>query len=844
MLRPIGQGGMGLVYLAERDDRQFEKEVAVKLLPVGLGTDVARERFLAERRILAGLDHPGIARLLDAGITDDGTPYFVMEYVEGEPIDQYCERRSLRIPDRIRLFLQICDAVEHAHQNLVVHRDLKPANVLVTDEGQVKLLDFGIAKVVDPGAAGEATALTELAGRPMTPAYASPEQVRGEPVTTATDVYALGVLLYQILTGQAPYEVRGLSPTELERLICTHDPPAPSDAVRQAPAPPEPAEAPSLSAAQRARQLRGDLDTIVLKALRKEPEHRYRSVAALADDLVRNRSGKPVAARAATWRYRAGKFVSRRPAVVVALVAIPLAMGTYVVTLTGYAGRLEDERDRAQSEAAKAESLSGFLMGLFEANDPDLAAGDVPTGLDLLSRGEDRAAALDGQPAIQGQMLDVIGQMYMKLGRYDRAELLFRQALMLRRGLHAEPHSDLAGTLNRLGDVLRITARLDEAEPLLMEAVEVAHLAGDRPMEANSHNDLGHVYYDRNHFTAAEAAHRRALGLRREALGDRHHRTGVSVHNIALALEAQERLTEAEPLYQEALAIQREALGPDHSAVTLTLTTLGRLYGSLGDFDRAETLLREAVETNRRRLGPTHPRIALDLNDLAAVLSKRGDPAAAEAPFREALAIREAALHDDHPLVAISLNNLAHVLTQQDAYVEAMPLNRRALAIARSRWGREHVNTAIFTHNLATTLERLGMAVEAERHFREAIEILEEVLAEGHPLRSRPLTALGSLLNDQGRPDDAEPLLRTALELRTRAADEAGVAETATYLASTLEALAVPFQDRGDYDRAVAYLREALDLRVRAGGEDDPVVAITRMRLEEVLARMPTPLEP
>lgn len=790
LLRLIGQGGMGVVYLAQRDDRQFEKEVAVKLLPVGLRDDVARARFLSERRILAGLDHPGIARLLDAGITDDGTPFFVMEYVEGEPIDRYCERRNLRIADRIRLFLQVCEAVEHAHQSLVVHRDLKPANVLVTGEGRVKLLDFGIAKALDAGAPGDAAILTELVGRPMTPAYASPEQVRGESISTAADVYALGVLLYQLLTGHVPYDVRGLSPTELERLICTRDPVAPSDAVRGTGLPDAASVAPSGATSRRVRQLRGDLDTIVLKTLRKEPDHRYRSVAALAEDLVRHRDGQPVNARAATWRYRARKFVRRRPAVVAALVASVLAVGTYVVTVTGYANRLEAERDRAQAEMSKARALSGFLMGLFEANDPNVAAGTVPTGLDLLERGEERAAALDGQPVIQGEMLDVIGQMYLKLGRYDRAEPLLRQALMIRRGLHAEPHRDLAGNLDRLGDLLRITNQLDEAEPLLLEAVEVARLAGDRELEADSHNDVGLMLYDRGDFTGAEAAHRRALALRREVLGERHHRTGISVHNIALALEAQERFTDAERLYQEALTITRAALGPEHSAVTLTLTTLGRLYGTMGEFERAEPLLREALETNRRRLGDKHPRIALDLNDLAAVLSRRGDHAGAEAPFREALAIREAALGADHPDVGISLNNLAHVVGRQDRYSDALPLNRRALEIARDRWGPNQVNTAVFTHNLALTLERVGMAAEAELHFREAIDMMGRILPEGHTLPSRPLVALARMLSEQGRAREAEPLLRTALELRTGANnDPEGVGEVETLLALTRKQL-------------------------------------------------------
>jgi len=356
LLRRIGQGGMGTVYLAERDDDQFEKRVAVKVLPLGLGSDATRRRFLAERRILARLEHPGIARLLDAGVAADGTPYFVMEYVEGVPIDRYCEEHECGIEARIELFLQVCEAVEYAHTHRVVHRDLKPANILVTPGGRVKLLDFGIAKALDEHAVGEATTLTRLSGRPMTPAYASPEQLRGEAVTAATDVYALGVLLYQLLTGQPPYEVRGLSPEELERRITTREPTLPSVALRRA-AEGEAVDAVPFDARRGAWRLRGDLDTIVLMALRKEPERRYPSAAALADDLVRHRKGRPVAARPDSLTYRTGRLLRRRSAAA-ALAALLLAGGGYAVL-----GSSPTDPVPAASEAALQRSIAVLPFG-------------------------------------------------------------------------------------------------------------------------------------------------------------------------------------------------------------------------------------------------------------------------------------------------------------------------------------------------------------------------------------------------------------------------------------------------------------------------------------------------
>jgi eukaryotic-like serine/threonine-protein kinase len=557
-------------------------------------------------------------------------------------------------------------------------------------------------------------------------------------------------------------------------------------------------------------------------ALRKEPERRYRSVAALADDLLRHREGRPVAARPNRWGYRAGKFVRRRPGWAAAGMGVLLAAGLYLGTLQAHTERLERERNRAEVEATKAESVSSFLMRLFEASDPDRAAGEAPTALDLLEHGETRIAELNDQPAIQGQMLDLIAQMYMKLGRYEAAEPLFRRALEIRRVLHPHPHADVAGTLDRLGDVLRIMGKLDEAEPLLLEAAEIARLAHHPELEADSHNDVGLLLHARGDYAGAEAAHRRALALRGSTLGDRHHRTGVSLHNIALALEAQGRWDAAEALYREALAIQRDALGAEHSAVTLTLTTLGRLYSEMGAFDQGEPLLREALATNRRRLGPTHPRIALDLNDLGALRSRAGDYGAAEGLFREALEIREAALGPDHAHVAISLNNLAHVLAQQALHAQAAPLNRRALRIAREQWGDEHPTTALLMHNLALTERGLGRLQDAELNFLEAIGMLQRIFPDGHPMTSRPLAALGEMLTQQGRAARAEPLLRSALTLRREAGDQPqGVAEVESLLGGALTAL-------GRVEEAELLLRKALAAQKELLPQDHPDLVRTR----------------
>jgi len=791
LVRQIGAGGMGTVYYAERADDLFQKGVAVKVLPPGMGTEALLRRFEDERRILARLQHPGIAGLLDGGVAEDGTPFFVLEYVDGHPIDRYCRDRGLSVEDRLRLFLQVCEAVDYAHRNLVVHRDLKPSNIMVTADGRAELLDFGIAKVLDLEEGEEDPQLTRIHGRPLTPGFASPEQIRGEPLTTSADVYSLGVLLYLLLAGRAPYDVSGLTPARAERVVCEEVPLLPSEVAADggAASPPgevrEPEERASEGSrpgawggAQRLRRrLRGDLDVIVMKALQKDPARRYASVRAMADDIERHLTGHPVRARPDTVGYRLSRFVRRHRTLVGAYLAISalLAGFTGLAAYTAVTSRAQNravtmERDRAQLESEKAEAVAEFLIGLFGANDPNIAAGEAITALELLEEGEQNLAALDHQPAVQTRMLDVMGQVYTRLGRYDRAEPLFRRALQFRRGLTSDPHEDLAGVLARLGDLLMKAGKLDEAVAVLEEAVAEAEAAGAPRLQANALNDLGLAQHARGDYAAAERFHRAALDLRWMHLGGGHERTATSLQNLALALSSMNQGEDAEGLYRRALRIYRERLGPEHTEVATTLNSLGRLLMERGDYGEAEPLLDEALRIQRVRLGARHPNIALSLNDVAVALARQGDFAGAEAAFREALEIREEALGPDHPYVAISLNNLSFTLLQQGELDEALGLRERSYALARGRLGDANDNVGVFAHNLGEVLDRLGRAQEAEGHYRESIAILERAFPEGHPLNARPLLALGDLLQRQGRGDEAEQFLRAAYEvlLRTR----------------------------------------------------------------------------
>ena len=426
VLRRLGTGGMGTVYLAERADAQFRQQVALKVVNRHLVNDEIVRRFRTERQILADLDHPNIAHLLDGGTTADGLPYLVMEYVVGERIDAYCNARALALRERLALFLAVCDAVQYAHRNLVIHRDIKPSNILVTPDGAPKLLDFGIAKLMGTGAERGA-ALTRADERLMTPEHASPEQVRGEPVTTGSDVYALGILLYHLLTGERPYTPDDGSVAALERAICETAPDKPSTVVMRAATragnAAAPAPVPVPAPRRLARALTGDLDNIVLMALRKEPARRYASAAQMAEDVRRYLDQRPVIARPDTWSYRTAKFLRRHTASVTAAAAVVVVLAAVVVY---YTQRLAGERDRAQDaerravrETETSKRVSDFLVELFRVSDPDKARGETITAREILDRGAERIdQELDDEPEVQAQLMDTMGLVYRSLGLY------------------------------------------------------------------------------------------------------------------------------------------------------------------------------------------------------------------------------------------------------------------------------------------------------------------------------------------------------------------------------------------------------------------------------------------
>lgn len=756
--RILGRGGMGTVYLAVRADGQFDQQVAVKLLRPGADTTAGVRRFLSERQIVARLEHPNIARLIDGGITADGRPYFVMEYVEGQSLLTFSNAARLSIADRLALTMTVADALQYAHQRLVVHRDVKPSNILVTADRTVKVVDFGIAKEIDPS--GSAPVVTESGGRVLTLPYAAPEQIRGEPVTTATDVYGLGVVLYELLAGRRPHEVATGEPRHLERAILEDTPMAPSAVVSDAAA----AER-GLKADRLRRRLAGDLDTICLMALRKEPARRYATAAQFADDLRRHLRGQPVQARPDAWRYRTVKFVRRH--------AVGVAAGAAIVALlAGVAAVTVVQNRRVARERDRAQAITDLLVRLFEVADPGEARGASVTAREVLNRGVERIhAELGPQPELKARLLAVMGRVYQNLGLYREATPLVEMSLALQRQTLGPSHRDVLATLTSLAEIFRLRGEFAAATTLLQEALPLSErIAGSTSPElARVLNGLAKIHIAAGRPADAEAFARRALDLNRGALGPDHAEVGESLMNLGAALFSMGRDADAEPHFRAALAVRRAALGADHPAVPAALTNLAALLSRKGEFTEAETAHREALVLNRRIFGDEHPRVATTLNNLALVLFARRDFAAAEPLYREALAIRRRMLTAAHPETAQSLANLGLLLQTTGRLDEAEAVYREALEIRRAALGPAHALVAQSLNNLGLLLQAKGRLDAAEPLFRQSLEMLRQQLSPGHPLVATSLHNLAALRAARRDAAEAERLFRDALEIRRRA---------------------------------------------------------------------------
>ncbi len=765
IVRRIALGGMGSVHLAERADGQFERSVALKFVRIGLAGEDALRRFAIERRALARLAHPGIAVLLDGGVSARG-PYVAMEYVEGTPIDRYCDDAALSIDRRLRLFCDVCDAVQYAHQNLIVHRDLKPANIHVTAEGRVKLLDFGIAKLLEDESR---EGVTRATARWMTPEYASPEQVRGEPVTTASDTYALGVLLYELLSGHRPYRLTGGSPSEVERIVCETDPVRPSVAAvrdvapddsstaRSGHAPESIGRARGLEPARLRRRLEGDLDTIVLKALRKQPERRYATAGELADDVRRHMRGLPVRARADTWTYRAGKFVARHRVGVAASLAI-------VVLLVAGLFATEWQARRAALERDRAERVTDFLVETFSSAGAETPGSDTLTVREVLDRGSARVRAeFARQPAILATLLEAMGEVYASLGLRDSAVTLFGDALEARGYRPGEDleDADVARALRRLAMFETERGRFDRAGPLLEEALERLRRSGRPRTEeyASALDDIGYAWQVQGDLDAAEPLLAEALAGY-EALPAPVVGMGAALTNLGYVELSRGDPDSAATFFRRSVDLRRRLDEPPRLAAALT--GLGGALARAGEFAAADSAISEAMRIRRATLPEGHYLIAGTLSMRGDILRRGGRPAEAEPLYREALAMQVASLGEDHFATANSRNSLALALQDQGRDAEAVPVLREAWRSYERHFGPDHVNPAIVELNLARLLFRMGATGEAEERFAHGLPIARAAFPGNRTYR-HDLARLGALRCERS-PEVAERDLREAAD--------------------------------------------------------------------------------
>ena len=743
ILKLLGEGGMGVVYLAER--RDLGTQVAVKVLRDAWLSPARRERFASEQRTLAQLNHPLIARLYDADILDDGTPWFVMEYVDGIPLTLYCRKHECSVEQRLRLFRSVCEAVQHAHGHAVIHRDLKPSNILVKNDGSVRLLDFGISKQLETLDLQVDQTMTGL--RMMTPAYASPEQIRGDRVGITTDVYSLGVVLYEVLTNQLPFDLSGLTPAEAASIIADHEPGKPSAAVNRTTDSDANSHTLSLSLSKTAW---ADLDVLCLNAMHKDPRRRYQSVEALIRDVDHYLNGEPLEARPDAWQYRIGKFVRRnRTAVIFAVI---------VVLVSFFTVRLAKARDTALAEAARTQRIQQFTANLFQGGDAAAGPSDSLRVITIVDRGVQEAKTLNHDPKVQAELYQSLGGIYQKLGKFEPADSLLRSALEQRKSLFGSDSPEVAESLTALGLLRFDQAHLEEAEQLIRQGLEMAkrHLPPDHPAIAKATLAYGKVLAERGSYDQAIDALNKAVRLQSapgvapadlvtslSALADAHYRAG--------------HYDTCKSLYTRVLEMHRQIYGERHPLVADDLGSLAAVQRDLGYYSEAERLDRQALDIAQSYYGNNHPKTAGCLTALAESLTYENKYDEAVSSLDQALAIQERVYGSAHPSVAETLNELGNVASMRDHLDEAEARFQRAADIYRTVYGDHHYLVAIALSNVAGISYDKKDYPRAEQLFRDVIRRYKETLPADNVNLAIAHIKLGRALLHENRYKDAEP---------------------------------------------------------------------------------------
>ncbi len=755
LLSVLGECGMEVVYLGERDD--LGSRAAIKILRDAWLSPARRERFASEQRTLAQLDHPAIAKLLDADALPDGTPWFVMEYVEGLPLTTYCRKHGSSLRGRLLLFRAVCEAVQHAHQHAVIHRDLKPSNILVRSDGAVKLLDFGIAKHLE--SLDTPVDQTQTGLRLMTPAYASPEQIRGGKVGIHTDIYSLGVVLYELLAGRLPFDLGGLTPSEVLDAVVLRVVEKPSALATAVAA--RSGGNPWVTSISKPAW--ADLDVLCLTAMHRDPDRRYRTVEALIRDVDHFLAGEPLAARPDTLPYRMRKFVGRNRGPVA---AAALALMAAIALVTFYTVRLATARNTALAQVARTERIQRFTLNLFQGGEDAVAPADSLRVVALLEQGVREAAALDREPQVQTELYQTLGGIYQQLGKLDRADSLLQLALARRQAQPRPDEADIGRSLVALGQLRIDQAQLDTAlqlinsglaratralpadHPTVIEAKvalgRVLEERGDYPgaiavmeevvrldakdpasRDAGLHlSGLANAHFYAGHYPIADSLNKRVLAMNRQRYGDRHPIVAEDLINLGHIQQDLGSYPEAENLFREALGITEAWYGNDHPKTAVNSTVLGRSLLYQNRFDEAVGLLERALAIQERVYGPVHLRVASTLNELGSVAQQRNQFDLAEARFRRVLEIYRAVHGNRHQHVGVALSNLASAIMAKGDFRRAEGLFREALSIFGETVAPDHINVAIGQIKLGRALLRQRRFLEATKETSAGYETL------------------------------------------------------------------------------------------------------------------------
>lgn len=794
LVRLLGEGGMASVWLAERDDGHFMQTVAVKCLKTGLATSESRARFVREQMILAQMSHPQIARLYDAGVSDHGVPFIVMEWVDGCSLTQYCDERRLSLGARLRLFQKVCTAVAYAHQNLIVHRDLKPGNILVSHDGEPKLLDFGIAKLLDR----DAEPMTRSGMYLFTPEYAAPEQLNGGAITTATDIYALGAVLYQLLSGFRPRLTFRNKPNQTATLI------APSEVLQRH----TKTDSEISFAQERAstperlrRALRGDLDTIVMKALHEEPNRRYSTVLSLSEDIERYLQQQPITARKDAWHYRSRKFLRRHVLSVALGVLITLSLVSATAISMYHA-------QRAQTEATRALTIKSFLTDLFEISDTGLPRDQLPTTERLLQDGAKRVRdEFTNQPELKFDLLLLLGRVQRNLSLYDAAEPLLKEAkaiadehfppasekwleaqtewvhFLIQRAQYEQAADLLEGVISRYnankaedslawvealiaqGTVYTLLDQFDKAIATSQQALNMAkRLFGDRhSLVLRALRNFGKTLLYAERWDEAEKVQRTSVALSRDLYGEHHAEYANTLSELASVLTLQGKNAEAERLARVALAIDETLYDRPNLALLFALNPLGDALLHQRKFDEAEAVYKRTIEIQTQLTGHDHPNVALALYNLAYVAEGRHQYQEVERLQREALVIYRKHYGSDNSNVAYALTGLATALAAQERYPDALAALQEALEIQQNAYSTESEPIGEIFYDFAFVEVKAGLLSQSLNHAEDALRILTKNLTKDHPLLIMANVVKAKILNRLERYRDAYDLLMPQL---------------------------------------------------------------------------------